>query len=84
MLINQVRVMYSSWSQPWGNHVEVVPQRKAKGLLAAKGSGGGAGHRASVHPTRPLPLLTRDRGLQEGAGHHPNSLIFPSVSLVAP
>lgn len=41
MLINQVRVMYSSWSQPWGNHVEVVPQRKAKGLLAAKGSGGG-------------------------------------------
>lgn len=40
MLINQVRVMYSSWSQPWGNHVEVVPQRKAKGLLAAKGSGG--------------------------------------------
>lgn len=73
MLINQV-FMYSSWSKPWGNPMEVVPQRKAKGLLAAKGPG----EACRPHSKRPsymspfrLPLPGGDGGLQEGAGHCP-------------
>lgn len=67
--------------------MEMVTQRKAKVLLAAKGQGRCAGHTASIHSTcfhsDFLYLVETEVSRKVLAVIH-DTLIFPSVSLVTP